>query len=112
MITDKDDSLGLIRTIRPQTSGDALNTYIWYHPQLSKTSGSGPKKWGSQIWGILWKGGVQVLSDTWDPLEQQPILQTNFTLTAKEAERARKAINTLINSLPEPWESLLERRAQ
>ena len=51
MIGDGDS--GIVRMNPPQTLDEVLNTYFWYHPIIGKASGSGPKKWGSQIWKTL-----------------------------------------------------------
>ena len=96
---------GLIRITPPQTSENALNTYIWYHPRIGNSQGAGPKKWGSQVWKLLWREGIRVLGDIWNTWTQQPRVSSN--LTSKEDERVRHAIMKVMESLPEPWKSLV-----
>ena len=92
---------GFLQIQPPRDRNEALNTYFWYHPIVGVSSGGGARRWGSVVWRTLWSRGARVLGDIWDSDYDQPKLPEG--LSAVEADRARKAIRTLMDSLPEEW---------
>ena len=57
---------------------------------------------------MLWDGGAWVVGDVWDNTIQQPKAPGSLNLIAKEVERVRNAIRNLIDTLPEPWDTLID----
>ncbi|MCJ1482958.1 hypothetical protein MMC06_003124 [Schaereria dolodes] len=74
---------GIVRIKPPGSSEETLNTYIWYHPRMDGRCGAGPKKWGSEIWALLWERSVRTLGDVWDTVTEQPIVPEDLTLRQK-----------------------------
>jgi hypothetical protein len=52
---------------------------FWYHPQVARTTGSGPRVWGSDIWGEMWARDKKVIGDIWNSIEAELIIPGGLT---------------------------------